>query len=269
MIAAASSTCIARRTRPRLVTCGAPATAARRGDRDMRATSSLSAWGWMCVSASVTATSSWRACMKPTFSRSALPRLTGSRSTRQRGSPARCLERGGLGGVGRAVVEHEHLELRVVDRERGRDAGRDHRLLVVGGDQHGNAGPASLRLLGGIPLLQQPEQEASCDPQRRGAHRVERDEASSSSAAVHIPPLLPHAPSPEQREDDQRDDERRDGHEPGRARSPRCTRRTTRRRRERRARGADRARRPRRGSRATPGGAARSAPTRYVLTHGR
>ena len=57
-------------------------------ERHIRATSILSACGCRCVSASVTATSPWRASPKPTFSRSALPRLTGSRITRHRGSPA-------------------------------------------------------------------------------------------------------------------------------------------------------------------------------------
>ncbi len=65
-----------------------------------------------------------------------------------------CLERCGLCGVGRAVVEDEHLEHRVVRAHRRGHAGRDHRLLVVGGDQHGHAGPPTFGLLGGFRLIE-------------------------------------------------------------------------------------------------------------------
>ena len=80
MIDAASSICIASSMRPRLVTWGAPATAATIGERYMRATSSLIASGCTWVSASTMATSSCRASRRPALSRSALPRLTISRT---------------------------------------------------------------------------------------------------------------------------------------------------------------------------------------------
>ncbi len=87
-----------------------------------------------------------------------------------------CLQRGGLGRVGRAVVENEHLELRVVGTDRRRDTGRDHRLLVVGGDQHGHTRPPTFGFLGRFRLVEHSEQDCSRDPHRCGAHRIEHDE---------------------------------------------------------------------------------------------
>ena len=87
-----------------------------------------------------------------------------------------CLQRGGLGRVGRAVVENEHLELRVVGIDRRRDTGRDHGLLVVGGDQHGHARPPTFGFLGRFRLVEHSEQDCSRDPHRCGAHRIEHDE---------------------------------------------------------------------------------------------
>ena len=87
-----------------------------------------------------------------------------------------CLERCGFGGVGGAVVEDDHLELRIVGGDCGRDAGRDHGFLVVGRDQHRHSRPASGGLLGSMPLLEHAEEESSGDPDRSGAQRIERDE---------------------------------------------------------------------------------------------
>jgi hypothetical protein len=86
------------------------------------------------------------------------------------------LERYGLGGVGGALVEDEDLELRIVDRDRGRDAGCDHSLLVVGGDQHRHPWPASGGFFHRTLLIEQAEGESSGDPGGSGAHRPERDE---------------------------------------------------------------------------------------------
>ena len=77
----------------------------------MRATSSLSACGCMWVSASVTTTSSWRACAEADVEPvglAAVDRVADHPAARVAG---RRLERRGLGGVGGAVVEDEHLEL--------------------------------------------------------------------------------------------------------------------------------------------------------------
>ena len=154
-----------------------------------------------------------------------------------------CLERGGLGGVGRAVVEDEHLELRVVDGERGRDAGRDHRLLVVGGDQHGHAGPASVGLLGGIPLVQQAEERVLRRPTapRCTPGRARRRPAAAQPLSTYRFSCRTRARSEQLRGRPARRRRSRRSR-PARPRSPRCTRRTTRRRRGRRARGAGRAR---------------------------
>ena len=176
MIAATSSTCMARSSRPRLVTCGEPATAATMGERAMRAAASRSASGCRWVSASMTATSGCRACAKAgvellrlaavdRVAQHAAAPITGGGRARRR-----------LGAVGGTVIEHEHLEHGVVRGERCRDAQVDHALLVVRRDQHGDPRPASLRLLGFVPLLEHPEHEAARHPQRRGAHRVQRDE---------------------------------------------------------------------------------------------
>ena len=125
----------------------------------------------MWVSASMTTTSSCRARAKPSLSCSALPRLTGSRTTRQRGSPPRRPARRRLGAVGGAVVEHQHLELGVVGGERGaRRCVAITALLVVRRDQHGHARPAAVRLhRPRRPLVEHPEQHAARDPQRGGA----------------------------------------------------------------------------------------------------
>ena len=70
----------------------------------------------------MTATRACRATRKPALSCSALPRLTGSRSTRQRAITGGGRERRRLGAVAGAVVEHEHLEHGIVGGERRRDA---------------------------------------------------------------------------------------------------------------------------------------------------
>ena len=211
----------------------------------------------------MTATSSWRAWLKPKLSRSALPRLTGSRITRQRGSPAAASQRRRLGGVGRAVVEDEHLELRVVDGQRRRDADRDHGLLVVGGDQHGTPGqPPS----GASAACRSSRRRKSRPPaihSRSAAHRLQRDERQQQlSQRAHTAAPAVRA-LPKHREDDQRDEEGHDGHEHP-TRSPTCIRSATRYRRVRRARGAGRTQCRRLPPSAKPGAAARSEPTRLA-----
>ena len=146
MIAAASSTCMARSNRPRLVTCGAPATAATMGERPMRAAASRSARGCTWVSASTTATSGCRASRKPALSRSALPRFTGSRTTRQRGSPAAAASAAASVPSTEPSSSTSTSSTRVVGGERRRDASGDHVLLVVGGDQQRDARPAACGL---------------------------------------------------------------------------------------------------------------------------
>ena len=91
---------------------------------------------------------------------------------------ARRLDRRRLGVVGGAVIEDEHLELRVVGPQRRPHAGRDHGFLVVRGNQDAHTGPAALRLQERIAraFLPQPEHEAAGDPQRRGGHGVQRDD---------------------------------------------------------------------------------------------
>ena len=85
----------------------------------------------------------------------------------------RRLDRRRLGVVGGAVIEDQHLELRVVGVQRRPYAGGDHRLLVVGGNQDAHPGPAALGLQHRIAgaLLPQPEHEAAGDPERRGGRR--------------------------------------------------------------------------------------------------
>ena len=90
--------------------------------------------------------------------------------------PAGCGSRRRRRAIGRAIVEHEHLELGVVGVERRPDAHGDHLLLVVGGDQHGHARPAAVRDMRLAALVEQPEQHAAGDPHRRRDNRVERDE---------------------------------------------------------------------------------------------
>ena len=166
MIDAASSTCIAGSRRPRLVTCGAPATAARSGDRHMRATSSLSACG-MHVSVGIGDCDELvarlaEAGVQP-VGLAAVDRVADHPAAQV---TCACLERCGLGGVGRAVVEDDHLELWIVDGDCGRDAGRDHGLLVVGGDQHRDSGPASGGCFDSMSLVEDAEDESSGDPGR-------------------------------------------------------------------------------------------------------
>ena len=104
------------------------------------------------------------------------------------------LERRRFGAIGRAVVEDEHLEHRVVGGERRPDAGRDDRLLVVGGDEHGHARPTALGLLraprsrpaGGRAALQ-PSTAPPC------TRDTGRPRASNTSPTLGIPPLVPPA----------------------------------------------------------------------------
>ena len=105
-----------------------------------------------------------------------MPRLTGSRITRQRAVLAGRTLRRRLGAVGGAVIEDQDLQLRVVGGERRRDAGRDDVFFVVGGDEHGHPRPAVLGLLDAGRLFQPAEQQPSRHPQRRGPHRVQGDE---------------------------------------------------------------------------------------------
>lgn len=99
-------------------------------------------------------------------------------------------DRGGL--VGGAVVEHEDLELRIVDRASGLHIHADHGLLVVRGHQDRHAGPASVRL-GRIPLLlEEAEEKPSAHPDPGHDHRVEREEGEedvSGEAQAFAPPV--------------------------------------------------------------------------------
>src|SRR3954451_592290 len=146
MIAAASSTCIADISTSRLVTCGAPATAASTGADSIRATRYRIARGCMCVSASVTITSPCRARANPTVELLGFAAVDGVAQHVEASVAARRLDRRRLGVVGGAVVEDQHLELRVVGAKRRPHAGGDHRLLVVGRDQDAHPGPAAFRL---------------------------------------------------------------------------------------------------------------------------
>jgi uncharacterized membrane protein HdeD (DUF308 family) len=110
-------TCMASRSRPRLVTCGAPAMAATIGEREMRLTSSLSAWVCRCASASITATSSWR-LSEPEVEPVGLAAVDWIADHAAAPISAGRLLCCRLGAVGRAVIENQHLEIRVVGGQR-------------------------------------------------------------------------------------------------------------------------------------------------------
>ena len=211
---------------------------------------------------SVTATSSWRAWLMPALSRSALPRLTGSRITRQRDhlrSPRaprppwrRWSHRRGRSP--RALDSRRRLRPRRWSRSR---------FLVVGGNQHRHSGPALRQAPPRLPLVEETEDESSGDPGRSGAHRPERDERQQQLSQLSTCRFSFLTRATRNRASvDQRDKERRDGYDQAQRDRPGVLEVPRARRRVRRARGADRP--PRRRSRpnAKPGAAARGEPTR-------
>src|SRR3954447_8925091 len=87
------------------------------------------------------------------------------------------LLRGSRSRVRGAVVQDEHFELGVLDREHRRDAACDHLLLVVSRDEHRQGRPAARRRRPDLrALVAQPEDEAAGNPEGRRHGRVQGDE---------------------------------------------------------------------------------------------
>jgi hypothetical protein len=86
---------------------------------------------------------------------------------------ATCLDSGRHRRIARAIVEHKHVKLGVVGRERRLDAGPDHLLFVVGGDKHRQRGPPLRRcLLDVVPLIEEAEDESTRDPDGSSDRRI-------------------------------------------------------------------------------------------------
>ena len=176
--------------RPRFVTCGAPATAARMRGRGQPCDQLLQGLG-VDVRVGVGDGDELVARLPEAHVEAVCLAAVHGVADDAATLVAGCRrERGRLGAVGRAVVEDEHLEHRVIDRECGVHAGSDDVLLVEGGNQQGHARPAALGLDRVAFLVQEAEKHAARHPDRRGAHRVERDEREQDLSRG------PHSASP-------------------------------------------------------------------------
>ena len=176
--------CMAQSRFVRLVTCGAPATAAMRGDAVSRATSSLSASGCTCVSASVTADEVVLCACEAQVEPVGLPavdRIADDLDSLVAFGSGRCDSHG---RVARPVVEDEHLQEGVVDGTRRRDATGDHLLLVVSGDQQRHARPAAGRSAARVALVEHPEEQSAGNPDGRRDDWIEPDEREQDELEV-------------------------------------------------------------------------------------
>jgi hypothetical protein len=197
----------------RFVTCGAPATAASRGERARRATRELNR---LLMQVRVGVRNHYKVVAgprEPGVELVGLSRLIGSRSTWQRASPGGGAERGGLGRVGRAVVEHRHLELRVIGRNHRAHAGADDPLSL-------NAGMRTVTP-GQPPSACSPERDSSrsvnsVPPASQGAAvttGLERHEGKQQFSGPPQPPLLSPPPQHKDAQDDQPHDEPAERHQ--------------------------------------------------------